>query len=126
LSLERRGDVVRDRLGARARVIGLHLDDGIVHRRQVVHREPAVAEDPEQDHGDGQDRSHDRTADERLGEVHDSPRAPAGAGPVFVVFAGTMAAGPALAVAPGSTRTCPPGVTPSCPLTTTRSPRLTP
>ena len=36
LPLERRGDVVRHRLGARARIGRVHLDDGVVHGRQVV------------------------------------------------------------------------------------------
>ena len=50
LALERRGDVVGNRVRTRARVTDLHLDDGIVHRRQIVHRELKVAQHSKQDY----------------------------------------------------------------------------
>ena len=40
LALQRRGDVVGHRLRRRARIVHLHLDHRIVHRRQIVHRQP--------------------------------------------------------------------------------------
>ena len=112
LPLERRGDVVGHRVRAGPRVVRLNLDHGVVHRRQVVHGELQIAEHPEEDHGDCQDRGHDRPADERLGEVHDLP-------PGF-------AAGEVSAARGSSTRTFPPGVTASWPSMTNRSPALSP
>src|SRR5204862_5006753 len=115
LPLERRRDIVRDGLGRGARVVRVHLDDRVVHRGQVVDRQRAVGDHAENDHRDGQDRGHDRTANEGLGEVHGLP-------PALLPAAGVAgAAGAALA-----SRTLPPGVTPSWPLTTTFSPGLTP
>src|SRR6185436_5878797 len=97
---------------AGAGVVGLHLDDRVVHGGQVVHRQLPVAEDAEEDHRGGEDRRHDRSADERLGQVHGFGAAPGSAG-----FSGP----PEL-----STRTFPPGVTPIWPLVITCSPAFTP
>ena len=108
LPLERRGDIVGDGVRARARIICLHGNDRIVHHRQIVHRKAQITEHAENDHGDGQDRRHDRPANEWFGKIHDCPAAGAGA------------------AAPVTTRTLPPGITPSWPLMTTRSPALQP
>ena len=80
LALERRRDVVGHRVRAGAGVVGLHLDDRVVHGGQVVHRQLPVAEDAEQHHRGGEDRRHDRPADERLGQVHGFGAAPGSAG----------------------------------------------
>ena len=99
LTLERRGDVVGHRLGRRAWIPHLNLDDRIVDSRQVVDREAPVGQHAKQDRGHGQDDRHHGTTDEGLGQAHDVPPA---------------------------TCTLAPGITVICPVTTTRSPAATP
>src|SRR4029434_2363651 len=113
LPLQRRGDSVGYRIRTGTGIAHLHLDDGIVHRRQIVYRQPQITEYAEQHARDGQDRRHHRPAYEELGEIHDLVSALVGAG-VFSTLVGS------------AMRTLPPGVTPSWPVITTRSPELMP
>ncbi len=64
LALERRSDVVRHSIGASARIDRLNLNDGIIHRRQIVDRKAQVTENSEENHRHGQDRRHDGPANE--------------------------------------------------------------
>ena len=90
----------------------LHLDDRIVHRRQVVHRQLQVASTPNRITETVSTAVMTGSADERFGEVHDRPPA------------ARLSARPP---GRGSTmRTLPPGVTPIWPSTTTRSPAARP
>jgi hypothetical protein len=43
LALQRRGYVVRHGLRGRARIIHLHLDDGIINSRQIADRQPEIS-----------------------------------------------------------------------------------
>src|SRR5262249_25830876 len=96
LPLQRGGHVGGHRLGAGSGIVDVDLDHRVVDGRQVVDRKLEVAEDAEEDRGEGEDRGHHRPADERLGKGH------------------------------GWLRTGPPGVTASWPAGATRSPPFRP
>ena len=66
LTLERRGDIVRHRVGRGARVVHADLDHRIVDGRQVVHGKREVRERAEQDDGGGEDYRHYGPADKRF------------------------------------------------------------
>ena len=70
LPFQRRGHVVGHRLRRCARIIYLHLDDGIIDRRQIAHRQAEISEHAEQNDRDRQRNRHHRTANEELGEIH--------------------------------------------------------
>ena len=107
LPLEGRGDGVRHDFGAGARIRGLHLNDRIVNRGEVVHRQSQEAHDAEENDRDRKHRGHDGAANERFGEVHGFPASPP-------------------ASLGSSTFTLPPGMMPMWPMVTTRSPALRP
>src|SRR5215469_5626244 len=118
LALQRRGHVVRHRLRCGTRIVHLHLDYGVVDRRQITDGQAEVRRHSEQDHRDGQRHRHHRTTNKDFGEIHDRP-------PRFwFVLPLAFAAGSV--AKPASTRTLPPGRTNSCPASTTRSSALTP
>src|SRR5262249_45427666 len=101
LPLERRRDRRGHRLRARPRQRRIDRDRGIVHRRQIAHRQLPVRHDAEQQNGRHHERRHDRTPDEQLGNAH-------GFFP------------------PSRTATLAPSVRRSCPSTTTVAPGSTP
>src|SRR5262249_55248739 len=53
LALQRRGDIIRHCVGARARVVHLHLNNRIIDSRKVVHRKPEITQGSEEDDRDG-------------------------------------------------------------------------
>src|SRR3954465_4689666 len=82
---------------------GRHLDGGEIHVGQIAHGQVAVGLDAEEQDPGHHQRGHDRTLDERLGDVH----VPLPAAPPF-------------------TCTFVPGESRSCPSVTTTSPGLSP
>jgi hypothetical protein len=74
LPLER----ARDRRGHRARIAageaGVDVQRGVIHLRQIAHRQRAIGDDAEQRDARHQQAGGDRTADEDLREVHGSTR----------------------------------------------------
>ena len=70
LTLERRRDAVRHRLWRRAGVAHADLDNRVVDRGQIVHRQVEVGEHAEEDDGGGQHDRHHRTTNEGFGEAH--------------------------------------------------------
>ena len=59
-------------LGARAGKVGVHRNGRKIDIRQVAHRQPAVTGNAKQDDSAHDQRSHDRPANENLGDVHRS------------------------------------------------------
>ncbi len=118
LALQRRGHVVRHRLGRCARIVDLHLDHGIIDGRQIADRQAKIGHHSEQDDRDGQRHRHDGTTNEEFGEIHDWPPGFCAALPL------AFEAGAELELS--STRTLPPGRTSIWPASTTRSFAATP
>src|SRR5262249_12889495 len=123
-------------VGARAGQLRRHLDGGKVDLRQRGDRQPPIAEPAAQHHRDAEQRSGDRTVNERRGDAHGVAlgaaselrrRLPCAFGPL--VF--SPVAGGAAGVAPGAPSACA-TVTARLsaswvnPVVTMRSPALTP
>ena len=71
LALQRRGDRRGHSLRTCSRQTGAHLQGGIVHVREIAHRQTSVSHESEQKDAQHDERRHYRPADEQFSDVHE-------------------------------------------------------